>query len=193
MITKLQPDYNEILGSISKLLVGYVDKEFINEFVMFTERKINDKGNIDEDKFLKLFVEKCETATNVKSPLGWAKAVVKIMFVDEVEKFVRSDTDMKANIVPLMNEFRSRGYCGEKYEPLVIEEIANRMLDQHIKEDDLVKTIKSILDYIETNNKDKTYRQFIDLLMKSKIAKKVNLCLAPMEDKAKRTIEELTK
>lgn len=163
-------------------IIGYVDDIVKNH-------------DIDIEMFCSDLIETVEK-TNISSlynPLAYFKKVAESMAISNPEKYKKSFITLNAQ--PLRNALDINGFTGSEYHFLALIKIEEHIVKQSniVAASNIMASLnKQLIRYCGENNL-KTYKDFIETLLKSPVAKKCNIPVRELILDAKRECEEFDK
>ncbi len=164
------------------ILSQYLDKESVNNISKLVESKIKE-DNLDKDKTYKVIEDKLTDTdlTSIKNFKKWIGVVINNIFIERHHKMIVSNKLIDP--LPLFLKLEEKGYPKEGVNQFYLELVINHMVNEFpIEPLDIGKLCDQIMAYIEEKKLEKTYTNFVDLFLKSKLVKSTNV---PNELKAK--------
>ena len=141
---------------------------------------------MNSNKYAKAILESIE-GKDIKSAFPYIK---KVAWTIANEKHSELGEDYLPNFTELHLKLIEIGMTGEEWEKYLIDEIITHCLKEFpIELEDMLETIRAIVDYCQSR-KLLTFRDYIRLLLRSKVVSKCNIPLPILEEKAKTEYEE---
>jgi hypothetical protein len=164
------------------ILSQYLDKESVNNIRKLVESKIKE-DNLDRDKTYSVIEDKLTDTdlTSIKNFKKWIGVVINNLFIERHHEMIVSHKLIDP--LPLFLKLEQKGYPKDGVNQFYLELVINHMVNEFpIEPLDIGKLCDQIMAYIDEKGLEKTYTNFVDLFLKSKLVKSTNV---PNELKAK--------
>ena len=159
----------------------------VEEVMKYVEKSIKD-NDLNATKLVNKLVEAVDRTPDIRSPYYFIVKVTQSIIRDKLDEV--KDSKLVLAFTPLWLDMKAHNFSGEEVDYVLLTLIETHCFNEFpIEPKELVETNHAIMDYCVANNKC-TYKDFKDLFLRSKLAKKCNIPMVTLEEKAKEQVAE---
>ena len=166
------------------------DSYTYNDIVKYLDKLVSD-NSINYEKLAEEILNSLNRSREVRNYYSYITTIAHNLVIKRYDEFKKEWKS--CNFLSLHNAFKEIGMSGDDVDLLTIDFVEEHCLNEFpIELEDMIDTNREIVKYCLKQGV-KTYKEFLDLLLKSKLLKRCNVPLEELQSRAKERNDEWNK